>query len=89
MKKLEYSHRFRISENKECAIIFKYPLWMKCLMRFVECYFIPDIKDYKIVNDFTCSDDAEDKLEPSALKEMVKQLRTSPPKFKYGIGDIT
>ena len=76
MKKIEIIQPIKLPGLKFCSIVTKYPWWMKWFMKSVECYIIPDVRDYKIVQN------------KSKFHAIYKDLIIVPPKFKYNIGDI-
>jgi len=41
MKIIENVHKL----DKNRVIIFKYPIWMKWFIKFIDIYYIPDIKN--------------------------------------------
>lgn len=45
---MEIIKRFDVRKSKNCAVIIRYPSWMKFFMRYCKFYFIPDCEFYKI-----------------------------------------
>lgn len=80
MRKIEIVHVFRMTGDVKCVILLRFPFWMKWIIRFVDCIFIPDASDYVLV---------EDKITDISLKKMAKQLSAGPPSFLKGIGAIS